>query len=109
MIDSDLKKLLIPFFFVNFIISMWVFKFLMKFFIIICFFFFFFFLFVTKKTFFVGDGVNTIIDTVESGLSVVPTPEELAHEAKETENLHLQQDKGKNWFRKLFSLHDIMF
>lgn len=43
-----------------------------------------------------GDGVNTIIDTVESGLSVVPTPEELAHEAKENESMHLHTEKDSD-------------
>lgn len=49
---------------------------------------------VTTFTTQLGDGVNTIIDTVESGLSVVPTPEELAREAKEAENINsnVEQD-----------------
>lgn len=43
-----------------------------------------------------GDGVNTIIDTVESGLSVVPTPEELACEAKENESMRLHPEKDSD-------------
>ncbi|GAB1608872.1 protein FAM114A2-like [Argonauta hians] len=44
----------------------------------------------------IGDGVNTIIDTVETGLSSVPTPEEMAREAKETESLiETKEKEGK--------------
>ncbi|XP_036364261.1 protein FAM114A2 isoform X1 [Octopus sinensis] len=41
----------------------------------------------------IGDGVNTIIDTVETGLTSVPSPEEMAKEAKEMENLPEAKEK----------------